>query len=52
MALTDAGPGAMRGLNRLTGRPLDYCLRSRDLEQLRMQELLKIAFRKKILGGY
>ena len=25
----DAGPGALRGLDRLTGRPLDYCLRSR-----------------------
>jgi len=24
------GPGAMRGLNRLTGRPLDFCRRSHD----------------------
>jgi hypothetical protein len=26
----NAGPGAMRGLNRLTGRPLDFCQRSHD----------------------
>ena len=26
----NAGPGAMRGLNRLTGRPLEFCKRSRD----------------------
>ena len=26
----NAGPGAMRGLNRLTGRPLDFCQRSYD----------------------
>jgi len=26
----NAGPGAMRGLNRLTGRPLEFCQRSHD----------------------
>ena len=26
----NAGPGAMRGLNRLTGRPLDFCQRSHN----------------------
>ena len=26
----NAGPGAMRGLNRLTGRDLDFCKRSHD----------------------
>ena len=28
MTWANAGPGAMRGLNRLTGRPLDYCRKS------------------------
>jgi hypothetical protein len=35
------GPGAMRGLNRLTGRPLDFCRRSHDWEA-EMQELYRI----------
>jgi hypothetical protein len=34
----NAGPGAMRGLNRLTGRPLDFCRRSHDWNS-EMQEL-------------
>ena len=29
----NAGPGAMRGLNRLTGRPLDFCKRSWDWQR-------------------
>ena len=37
----NAGPGAMRGLNRLTGRPLDYKKRSHDWVS-EMQELYKI----------
>jgi len=34
----NAGPGAMRGLNRLTGRPLEFCRRSHDWNA-EMQEL-------------
>jgi len=34
----NAGPGAMRGLNRLTGRPLDFSHRSHDWNK-EMQEL-------------
>ena len=30
LSWANAGPGAMRGLNRLTGRPLDFCQRSHD----------------------
>ena len=45
MTWANAGPGAMRGLNRLTGRPLEYCLRSHDWNS-EMQELLKIAFER------
>ena len=41
----NAGPGAMRGLNRLTGRPLEYCLRSHDWNS-EMKELLKIEFER------
>ena len=37
----NAGPGAMRGLNRLTGRDLGYCRRSHDWVG-EMQELYKI----------
>tara|TARA_R110000851_G_scaffold76241_6_gene167894 strand:+ start:7806 stop:8747 length:942 start_codon:yes stop_codon:yes gene_type:complete len=34
----NAGPGAMRGLNRLTGRPLEFCRRSHNWNE-EMQEL-------------
>ena len=37
----NAGPGAMRGLNRLTGRPLGFCKRSHDWNK-EMQELYAI----------
>lgn len=37
----NAGPGAMRGLNRLTGRPLGFCKRSHDWNK-EMQELYVI----------
>ena len=37
----NAGPGAMRGLNRLTGRPLGFCKRSHDWNK-EMQELYDI----------
>ena len=30
LSWANAGPGAMRGLNRLTGRPLEFCKRSWD----------------------
>ena len=38
----NAGPGAMRGLNRLTGRDLDFCRRTHPWNE-EMQELWKIA---------
>jgi len=41
MTWANAGPGAMRGLNRLTGRPLDYSKRSHDWN-MEMQELYKL----------
>jgi len=37
----NAGPGAMRGLNRLTGRPLEFCKRSHDWNG-EMQDLYSI----------
>tara|TARA_R110001592_G_scaffold16091_1_gene68927 strand:+ start:281 stop:1213 length:933 start_codon:yes stop_codon:yes gene_type:complete len=45
MTWANAGPGAMRGLNRLTGRPLDYCRRSHDWNT-EMQDLYEIVIRK------
>jgi len=45
MTWANAGPGAMRGLNRLTGRPLDYCRRSHDWNT-EMQDLYAIVIRK------
>lgn len=41
----NAGPGAMRGLNRLTGRPLDFCQRSHDWNS-EMVALYEIALEK------
>ena len=41
MTWANAGPGAMRGLNRLTGRPLDFSHRSHDWNK-EMQELYAI----------
>ena len=40
LSWANAGPGAMRGLNRLTGRPLEFCKRSWDWNS-EMQALYK-----------
>lgn len=47
MTWANAGPGAMRGLNRLTGRPLDYCRKSHPWCE-EMQDLFEQV--KKILA--
>ena len=44
------GPGAMRGLNRLTGRPLGFCKRSYDWD-LEMRLLYEICKERLILPG-
>tara|TARA_R100000656_G_scaffold114835_1_gene87334 strand:- start:114 stop:518 length:405 start_codon:yes stop_codon:yes gene_type:complete len=41
----NAGPGAMRGLNRLTGRELDFCKRSHPWNE-EMQLLYSVAMEK------
>tara|TARA_R100001143_G_scaffold49683_1_gene44640 strand:+ start:19 stop:924 length:906 start_codon:yes stop_codon:yes gene_type:complete len=45
MTWANPGPGAMRGLNRLTGRELGFCKRSHPWNE-EMQELLKIAYER------
>ena len=45
MTWANAGPGAMRGLNRLTGRELDFSNRSHDWNT-EMQELYQIVIRR------
>jgi sRNA-binding regulator protein Hfq len=47
MTWANAGPGAMRGLNRLTGRSLDYCRKSHPWCE-EMQDLFEQV--KKILA--
>ena len=46
----NAGPGAMRGLNRLTGRPLEFCKRSHDWLS-EMQELYDICMSELSIPG-
>ena len=45
MTWANAGPGAMRGLNRLTGRPLDFSHRTHDWNT-EMQELFELVIRR------
>tara|TARA_R110000772_G_scaffold128508_1_gene236192 strand:- start:230 stop:1162 length:933 start_codon:yes stop_codon:yes gene_type:complete len=45
MTWANAGPGAMRGLNRLTGRPLEFSKRSHDWNT-EMQELYQLVVRR------
>ena len=46
----NAGPGAMRGLNRLTGRDLKFCKRSHPWNE-EMQELWELATTERLLGS-
>ena len=49
MTWANPGPGAMRGLNRLTGRELGFCKRSHPWNE-EMQELLEIAITERLDG--
>ena len=49
MTWANPGPGAMRGLNRLTGRELGFCKRSHPWNE-EMQELLEIATTERLDG--